>query len=40
VSETTVDEMSRLAAALADRYFIEEEIGRGGTATVFLAEDR
>jgi eukaryotic-like serine/threonine-protein kinase len=32
--------MSRLAAALADRYFIEEEIGQGGTATVFLAEDR
>ncbi len=30
----------RLAAALADRYTFEGEIGRGGTASVFLAEDR
>jgi serine/threonine-protein kinase len=29
----------RLNAALADRYSIESEIGRGGMATVFLAED-
>ena len=29
----------RLAAALADRYAIEREIGAGGMATVYLAED-
>ncbi|MGD2122958.1 MAG: serine/threonine-protein kinase [Gemmatimonadota bacterium] len=29
----------RLKAALADRYRIEREIGRGGMATVFLARD-
>ncbi len=26
-------------SAIADRYRIMEEIGRGGTATVFLAQD-
>ena len=29
-----------LAAALAERYAIEREIGRGGMAAVYLAEDR
>ncbi len=29
----------RLAAALADRYRIERELGQGGMATVFLAQD-
>ena len=28
-----------LSAALADRYVIERELGRGGMATVFLAQD-
>ena len=30
---------NELAAALADRYTIERELGRGGMATVFLAQD-
>ncbi len=30
----------QLEAALADRYVIERELGRGGMATVYLAEDR
>ena len=33
------DVLDRLAAALADRYAIEREIGSGGMATVYLAED-
>jgi len=33
------DLLERLSAALADRYAVESEIGRGGMATVFLAED-
>ena len=33
------DIASRLRTALGDRYLIEEEIGRGGAATVYLAED-
>ena len=33
------DNLDRLKAALADRYAIEHEIGAGGMATVYLAED-
>jgi len=31
--------LERLQSALADRYAVESEIGRGGMAVVFLAED-
>jgi serine/threonine-protein kinase len=31
--------MERLQAALAGRYTIERELGRGGAATVYLAHD-
>jgi len=31
--------MDRLSTALDDRYRIESELGQGGMATVFLAED-
>ena len=30
---------SRLGAALSDRYIIERELGQGGMATVYLAQD-
>ena len=33
------DSMPRLSAALADRYRIERELGQGGMATVYLAQD-
>ena len=33
------DQFERLKAALADRYAIKEELGAGGMATVYLAED-
>ena len=33
------DALDRLTAALADRYAIDREIGRGGMTTVYLAED-
>ncbi len=33
------DPATRLKAALADRYAIQEELGAGGMATVYLAED-
>src|SRR5438094_4085752 len=31
--------LARLRGALADRYAIERELGHGGTATVYLAQD-
>ncbi len=31
--------VERLASALSDRYRIETELGAGGMATVYLAED-
>ena len=33
------DRAHRLADALADRYRVERELGAGGMATVYLAED-
>jgi tRNA A-37 threonylcarbamoyl transferase component Bud32 len=33
------DQLERLTAALAHRYAIEREVGRGGMATVYLARD-
>jgi len=33
------DVFDRLKAALSDRYAVEREIGTGGMATVYLAED-
>ncbi len=33
------DQLDRLKAALADRYKIERQLGVGGMATVYLAED-
>ena len=33
------DSIDRLKTALADRYAIQEELGAGGMATVYLAED-
>jgi len=39
VSARLPDLLARLQAALADRYTIERELGRGGMATVYLAHD-
>ena len=33
------DAIGRLATALADRYVIERQLGAGGMATVYLAQD-
>ncbi len=33
------DSIERLRSALSDRYKIETELGAGGMATVYLAED-
>ena len=37
--QAMTDTFERLKAALADRYAIERELGAGGMATVYLAED-
>ena len=34
-----MSDLARLAAALADRYRIERELGQGGMATLYLAHD-
>src|SRR5881409_4496955 len=34
-----VDQLARLQTALTGRYTIERELGRGGMATVYLAQD-
>ncbi|MEO8620032.1 MAG: protein kinase [bacterium] len=36
---TAASDVQRLSVALADRYAVEREIGRGGMATVYLARD-
>jgi serine/threonine-protein kinase len=33
------DTLTRLTAAIADKYTIERELGQGGMATVYLAQD-
>jgi len=38
-SLSVFDHLDRLKAALADRYTVEREIGRGGMATVYFAQD-
>src|SRR5881296_473167 len=39
-SPRLIDLLARVQAALAGRYTIERELGRGGMATVYLAQDR
>ncbi len=38
-SDRMTDAVSRLTAALSDRYTVERELGAGGMATVYLARD-
>ena len=38
-SDSSSGRINRLAAALADRYRIERELGTGGMATVYLGDD-
>src|SRR5216117_3428247 len=38
-SPRLIDPLARLQAALAGRYTVERELGRGGMATVYLAQD-
>ncbi len=33
------EQLNRLQAALAERYTVQRELGCGGMATVYLAED-
>jgi hypothetical protein len=33
------DQLARLGTGLAGRYAVERELGRGGMATVYLADD-
>src|SRR5437879_9296965 len=39
-SPRLIDPLARVQPALAGRYTIERELGRGGMATVYLAQDR
>src|SRR4051812_32136995 len=38
-SPLSADQLARLGTALAGRYAVERELGRGGMATVYLADD-
>jgi serine/threonine-protein kinase len=38
-SESIPDRQDLLTAELAEHYLVEEELGRGGSATVYLAQD-
>jgi serine/threonine protein kinase/tetratricopeptide (TPR) repeat protein len=40
VALPSVSDFERVAASVGDRYQVEREVGRGGMATVYLAQDR